>query len=250
MISVLPKKLAKEPLFDAIFEIRFKVVPAASSIVPGFLFGKLEGTKSIEKLAIGDLPQQLRDQDPNLRFAPVVKLHWESFLVQVSDRSVSVACTLPYPGWTEFKKAILKILGLLGELKIIESVERFSMKYVDILPSKSIEEQVALVNIDVTLGTHKLLKENFQLRIEIQKDDLTHVVQIVSSAIVDLPGKGKIEGVIVDIDSIKDITPENFIDFLGSLEGERLEQIHISNKKMFFSCLNPETIQSLEPIYE
>ena len=58
--QTLPKKLNKEPLVDAVFEIRFSSSMAASSVLPGFFFAKLEPKEwRVESLPVAEIPGQL-----------------------------------------------------------------------------------------------------------------------------------------------------------------------------------------------
>ncbi len=254
MISIktmqrLPKKLKKEPLIDAVFEIRFTSAFPAGGILPGFLFGKLDGNKTIEQLPVAQLPQSLRDTDPNLQFAPLSRLDWKQFYINVGDRSVSIGFKHPYPGWDSFKSAITQVMEALKDPGIVTSVERYALKYIDLLPATSLREQVAFVNFDVTLAGHKLEEEAFQLRLEIPKDGFIHAVQVVSSATVTLHNGETRQGLIVDVDTIANQNSISFDDLLNDFS-EKLETIHQANKKIFFDCLKPQTIIALEPEYE
>lgn len=155
-MQILPKKLKKEPLIDGVFEIRFTSAFPAGGILPGMLYGKLDGNKTIEQLPVGQLPQAMRDADPNLQFAPLSRLDWERFYINVSDRSVSIGFKHPYPGWISFKPAITKVMEALKEASFIKSVERYALKYIDLLPATNLREQADFVNFDVTLAGHKL----------------------------------------------------------------------------------------------
>ena len=79
-MQILPKKLKKEPLIDAVFEVRFTSAFPAGGVLPGLLFGNLDGDKKIEQLPLLQLPQVIRDADPNLRFAPLSRLDWGNFI--------------------------------------------------------------------------------------------------------------------------------------------------------------------------
>lgn len=250
MSADLPKKLGKEPLVDAIFEIRFTSSAPASDILPGFLFGKLLGKKSIERLPVADVPQPIRDNDANLKFAPLVRLHWDNFIILIGDRSVAVACKMPYPGWDNFRKVIISTVELINEASIIDLVSRCSVKYVDLIPSKDLKEQISLISLEVMLGGHKLEREAFQLRMEIPHNGFVNVVQIVSSAILTLPVGEEKTGIVVDIDTIDNFhSDEVFDQFLVGL-ADRVENLHNTSKEMFFNCLKRDTIDFLEPIYE
>lgn len=248
MANKLPIKLAKEPLVDAIFELRFMSEMPASSILPGFLFSQLKGEKKIERLPAADLPKQLREADPNLQYAPMVRIHWNSSLILISDRSVALACKMPYQGWMVFKQAILDTMNLLKQIDMIKTIQRYSLKYVDLIQSSKIEEQVSFINFDVKLGQHRLEKENFQIRMEVLKDNHIAAISIVSSATITTMNGDSKSGVIVDIDVIKNIADITQDVFMQTLVDD-LEHTHSINKELFFDCLKPETITMLEPIY-
>lgn len=245
----LPDKLKKEPLVDAIFELRFSSKSPASSILPGILFSTLPEEKVIEPLPAAQLPKQLRDTDPNLQYAPVVRLIWKEFFILISDRSLAVACKIPYPGWSKFKDAIIQVIQVLSGSSVVENIQRYSLKYVDLIPSNNIKEQVSFINFIASLGSHKLEKEVFQFRIDIPQDNYIHATQIVSSAGLTLNDGTKKEGIIVDIDSICNIGNQHFNDFNKEIH-EKLDDIHLKNKAMFFECITAETLKYLEPIYD
>lgn len=249
MDTTLPKKLKKEPLIDAIFEVRFSSPTPVSVVLPGYLFDKLSGVKSIEALPVAQLPKPIRDADPNLRYSPLSRLDWNQFLINIGDFSTSISCKYPYSGWTAFKSAIIEVMTILAEVGIVESVERYSIKYIDLIPTTDLQQQVSMINFDVTLAGHKLEKESFQLRMEIPRDGLINIVQVVSTAVATLhDGTSKV-GLVIDVDTIKH---ENAISMQALLDefSDKLDTIHQTNKAMFFDCINPETLDLLEPVYE
>ena len=249
MAMRLPTKLGKEPLIDAIFELRFSSSAPASVVFPGFLFNELSGDKKIEQLPIAQLPKPVRDADPNLRFAPLSRLDWGNYFVNIGDYSVSVSCKYPYPGWAYFRAAITRTMEVLAKTKIVERIERYSMKYVDLIPATDDQHKISLLNFDVSIAGHKLEKEPFQLRIEVPRVGFTHAVQLVSSAQATLHNGKVMEGMIVDVDTFAD---QGGVPIQAVLDGfdEKLDLIHAANKEMFFDCLTPEAIESLEPNYE
>ncbi|MES2366110.1 MAG: TIGR04255 family protein [Pseudomonadota bacterium] len=248
-MQTLPKKLKKEPLIDAVFEIRFTSAFPVGGILPGLLFGKLGGNRVIEQLPMAQIPQIMRDTDPNLQFAPLSRLDWERFYINIGDRSVSVGFKHPYPGWSNFKPAITEVMDALKAADIVKSIERYSLKYIDLLPATSLREQVEFVNFSVTLAGHKLENEAFQLRLEIPKDNFIHAVQIVSSATATLHNGESRQGLIVDVDTIANQTGISFDELFSGIS-DKLEDIHQANKKMFFDCLKASTVTALGPEYE
>ena len=249
MSERLPIKLKREPLIDALFEMRFTGATSASSILPGVLFSNLPGEKTIERLPTEQVPKPIRDSDPNLRFAPIVRLHWDKFSISVGDRSLGVGCKMPYPGWETFKPAILKVVNVLKEIGVVHLIHRFSMKYIDLIPANNLADQISAINGTVVLGKHMLTQENFSLRMEIPEERMLHVVHVTSSATATMQDQSTLEGIIVDIDTIASLENLDFAHWLELLSAE-LESMHSANKAMFFECLRPETIASLEPVYE
>lgn len=249
MTTALPKKLKQEPLLDAIFELRFKSAAPASVVLPGFLFDKLHGDKTIESLPVAQIPKNLRDNDQNLRFQPLARMDWGQFFLSISDFSISVACKYPYPGWAALKPAILNVVNVLSESRLTTAIERYSLKYIDLFPSVDLEEKISMVNLDVSIAGHKLMKEPFQIRVEIPRDGLTNAVQVVSSAVAKLHTGLTKEGMIVDVDTWATFTNMPMEALLGDLPN-RLDAIHQTNKAVFFDCITSATLQSLGPVYE
>lgn len=245
----LPTKLNNEPLVDAVFEIRFLSSVPASSIIPGVLYSKLAGNKSLEPLPTEQIPKNIRDTDPNLRYAPVSRLNWDKFYISVSDRSVMVSCKHPYAGWSAFKSAIVEVLTLINDIKVIDSVERYSMKYVDIIESDDLATQVNMINMKVSLAEHMLTQEAVQLRMEIPDGDFIKVIQVATGAVVKLPQSNERNGVVIDVDIIAPLENLSFSELLSDIES-RLDVIHQMNKFNFFGCLKTETIEMLEPSYD
>lgn len=245
----LPTKLDKEPLIDAIFEMRLVSTAPLSSILPGILFSQLGNVTGIERLPAADLPKPVRDLDQNLRFAPTVRVVWQKFWVLLSDQSISLACTLPYPGWAEFRAAILQVLNIVEKTKFIERVERYSLKYVDLIESSDLGEQAAFVNLTLKLGAHLLEKENFQVRLEIPEQSFINAVQLVSAATATLADQTQKQGLIIDIDTIQNVDGIGLAKLIENFP-DRLTEIHKTNKSTFFSCLTDKALQSLGPKYE
>lgn len=248
-MTKLPTKLGKEPLIDVVFELRFASDMPASALLPGPLVAHLSGAQGVkvDRLPAADLPAQFRDADPNLRYVALVGLHWDGFLINIGDRSLSVACPPPYKGWNAFKQVITRVVSVLTSAPYISNLERHGLKYVDLLPIIDIAEQVASVNLDLCLGSHRLKQETFLVRMEIPDGRFTKIVQIVSSAVATLAGEKK-DGLVVDIDIVLplDISVKGYLENLDSM----LDEIHSLNKETFFGCLKQNTIDALEPSYE
>jgi uncharacterized protein (TIGR04255 family) len=249
MANTLPKRLRKEPLLDALFECRFNAHFPVSNILPGILFSEFEGKKQLERLPQSDLPEVIRNSDPNLQYVPLVRIRLQNYSFLVGDRSVTVACNLPYKGWNDFKPTIIKLIGVLKKSGLIEKVVRYSTKYVDLIQSDDPTDQVSLVNLSLKIGSHNLTKESYQVRMDIPVEGFINIVQIISGTKVIMPDKSEREGVVIDIDTIKD-TGGISVEQLEHDFDSALENIHRVSKEAFFDCLTKQTLMRLEPEYE
>jgi uncharacterized protein (TIGR04255 family) len=246
----LPQKLGKEPLVEAVFELRFKAKAPVSSILPGLVFAKLGGDKTIEQLPMADLPPSvLATLDPNFRYAPSVRIHWQNFVIFTGNQSTGLACKLPYPGWsTGFKSVILELVDLIAGAALVDTVERFSLKYTNIIPAE-LGVVTSVADFTLRLGANDAANNLFQIRAEIPKDDLISVVQIAAQASVVLPNGSSRKGVAIDVDTIAPLNYAQFASFLKNAS-EKLERVHSEAKTIFFGCLLPDTIAKLEPVYD
>jgi uncharacterized protein (TIGR04255 family) len=245
----LPVKLKDVPIVDAMFELRFKAAVPASSVLPGYLFSGLEGEKQVQRLPTAELPEAMRNLDINLQYAPHIRIIWERFTILVSDRSFGVSCLLPYPGWSSFKKAIVQVSGVIASTKLLIEVERMSLKYTNIFPY-SLGKAREIVEFDLKLGTKDVRDGLFHVRAEISDGDALHLVQIAPQGLASLVDGSSREGTVIDIDTIRN--NEDKVDPTKSFEHlpQRLDDLHLKTKAIFFSFLKAAAIEKLGPTYE
>ncbi len=244
----LPTKLGKEPLADILFEMRFKSRLPASSLLPGVLFSGLPGENSSERLPVAYLPEQVRNADRNLAYAPVERVHWsDKYTLLIGDRSLAVASKLPYRGWADFKPSIIKVVGLVQGARILEAVERCSIKAIDIVPN-TVGQPRDVVISELRIGDYDVLERTFHVRAEIEREGLLHIVQLGSEARATVAGEKRV-GVLIDTDTIlqlSDAPMDGFVEQLPQL----LDKLHDGNKQMFFSFLKEGALKQLDPRYD
>jgi uncharacterized protein (TIGR04255 family) len=248
LLTGLPTKLAKEPLVDAVFEMRFDSDMPVSSIWPGILYSKLQGEKSMEQLPTIHIPKEFRDNDVNLTHAPLCKLSWENHWILIGDRVFAVAAKMPYSGWEEFKAAIVTAFGIVLNTDMIKSISRCSIKYVDILDSVPFEPSLCF-NLELELGRRTPQGNDFHVRLGFEEGAVTHTLQIASQGNIFLLTGEPISGPLLDVDSIMALDAESPTDFLARLES-RADEMHTANKRVVFDCLSAEALAFLEPQYE
>ncbi|MGC1410671.1 MAG: TIGR04255 family protein [Acetobacteraceae bacterium] len=163
--DLLPAKLKREPLVDAVFEVRFSPSIPGSNVIPGILFGRLPKPLNLERLPAADIPAFIRDSNPMLHSQPLMRTHWgERFSILIGDTNVALGCKMPYVGWRGdqgFKAHIVQLFGYLAEAGFIQSIERYSLKYTGVIEGKDLAEQIDRIKIDLQLGSYSLMAEPF-----------------------------------------------------------------------------------------
>jgi len=248
-MTQLPKSLEKEPLVDAIFEVRLNDAPQLADILPGFLLYDLGSETKILRLPAADIPQPLRKEDVNLRFSPLQRIDDSGYCILIGDQHITVSCKLPYPKWPRFRANILDVMSRISKFKFSGSIERYSVRYVNLIQATTLKEQISKIAIKTKLGDLKVSDELFSLKIHRRQGDLIHILSIVTGAEGKKFDGTEVFGVLVDVDSIKTVNIPNFQTLANSLE-EGLEVLKQSNKEKFFGCLTSEAIQEMRPTYE
>lgn len=248
-VTELPKILEREPLVDALCELRMEASTHLADILPGILFHKLEPKPTIRRLPAAEIPQPMRANDPALLYAPTQRLEWGNYVIAVGDRNVIISCKLPYPKWPNFKSIILEIVRLIAEVGVAGNVERFSVKYVNLIEAPSLAEQIAKIDLTLRIGTLEVNNDHLDMKVHHVEGDTIHILTVITGATARMPDGREAFGVVVDIDSIRNISPISFSAFAQDLDGE-LETLRLANKVKFFGCLKQETVDKMGPIYE
>lgn len=242
----IPKRLGKAPLVESLWELRFSSEMASvAELLPGLLFSAFDGEfQSIEPLPAANVPLQIRQINADFMYVPTVRLRGEHYTIQIGDRVVSLGCSMPYKGWKEFGAKIRALVKVLRKTKLISNPERFSMKYIDILPSGD-EPTIAQLDVVITLGDQNINVHPLHLRTEVFEEGFLNIVQIISPANAQLLGGEIITGILVDNDTIYNHMSGDFWEIFS----KQLDLVHKVNKKMFFNLLTESAITNLEPEY-
>ena len=243
----LPAKLEKTPLVDAIFELRFEpCLEAVGDLLPGMLYAAYEGQYSeVESLPLSRMPRDLRKQDARLTYAAHNQLAGEKNILRIGDRVVILSIVRPYPGWQPFVEDILILIDKVRETKLIKSPNRFSLRYINVIESKT-DNQLSLLNAKIEVAGEPFSEKGFQLRIEKHQSDFLTILKIIPNTVAQIRKVGERAGILIDIDTIQEIRGDLFFNKTK----ECLEGCHEILKKHFFSLLLPETLKSLGPSYE
>ncbi|MDR2127770.1 MAG: TIGR04255 family protein [Burkholderiaceae bacterium] len=247
---IIPKRLKREPLIEAIWQIQFEPAPSQSvgDILPGVLYAELKAHHPglrLHRLPIADFPAPVVQLDPNLRFAAKYRMEEQDkpFLFQVGDRVLTLNCRKPYSGWSAFKEKIHLLIEIVEKSGLIPRPRRHSLRYLDLLALHPAPDLSAL-QISLKVGQQKIHGLPLQLRLELPDGNCTHVVQIVTPAETRFPD-GSQTGSILDMETFATATPDGW-----NVVKNQIDHLHDRSKSLFFEkLLTQEAINALNPEY-
>lgn len=238
----LPLKIDPCPIRDAVIEVRFStnLYPNASF---GLIYNALKDQfPNVEKLPILQIPEQVRDSDPGLKYKPHYKLIGENFSVQVGNDVLSVSPILPYPGSKKFLDLVYSVLNSVFELSIISDVTRLGIRYTNYFQNNKIFDNI---NLDIKISGKAINYKNTVLKTEIIKQEFTSTLSISNNSEL-RDNNTVVKGSILDIDTYKYYSDKTFIQ---NFEKE-LQHARIIEKELFFSLLNENFLKEFNPIYK
>jgi uncharacterized protein (TIGR04255 family) len=245
----IPIRLEKDSIVESVFEVRFtsneKLV---SELLPGMMFSQLKDTfPTTVNLPMKEMPAVIRQRDPELMFQPVVSLEGNGCKVNIGDKAISLGIARPYIGWGEKKKLLATVLDCLSKTGLMDKVERYSLKYVNIVPRIDKAGDVfSDLRVTYQLGDFVVSDIGVNIRSEIELDGVLNIVNLVPGASY-RKNNDTLDGVLVNVDSIK----QGFGSGIGLNEVlQGADEVHQVEKRIFFGLLRPETIEYMGPIWE
>jgi len=238
----IPKKIENCPIVDSVIELRFK-----SSIFPNAVFGLIfsalqKDFPKVEKLPILQLPEQLRDTDPNFKF----KAHYrlisdDGFSVQVGPDVLVMGSPIPYPGWELYFDKIKLVIEKVYDTGVIEQVVRLGVRFINFFDLDIFEQ----INLGISINNDSHKPKNTQLRTEIEKNGFLNTLNIANNAKQAIGNNQERNGSIIDIDTFKEYKDG---DFRKIYETE-IKTAHNSEKEIFFNLLKTEYLKTFNPEY-
>jgi uncharacterized protein (TIGR04255 family) len=135
-----------------------------------------------------------------------------------------------------FSQIILDVLSKVENIKIINTIERIGIRYINFFETNIFEK----INLKVYLEEDEIQYNNTIVRTEIEQGEFKSTLQTANNAIIN----EKI-GSIIDIDTFTTNNLESFF----SRKIEIIEAGHLKEKELFFSLLKTEFLNTLHPKY-
>ncbi len=146
----LPKQINPSPINQAVVEIRFNS-SLPSDAVFGVVYNKLKDSyKSAEQLPILQIPEAVRNNDPNLIYQPHYKLLKEHYAFQVGPKVISLAITeQKYTTWESYYDEIQSVFEKIKEIDFIDNVLRVGLRYINFFADdilKNLNISIKIIN--------------------------------------------------------------------------------------------------------
>jgi uncharacterized protein (TIGR04255 family) len=240
-IKRIPIQISPCPLIEAVVDFRFES-PLPSDAIFGIIYKCFQGEfeKKIEKLPILQLPEQVRVQDPNLRFQPWYRLKDKDFLMQIGPQVVSFINLNEYVGWNTFFGRIRSSLNKIQQLDLVEKILRLGLRYINFFDFDIYKR----INLELLMANAPLAAKQMTFRATLETGSYLTNLNIVNNAVTRRNGQQK-NGSLLDIDTYIEKDSLNvFADPDGLIGGA-----HNEEKMLFFKLLKEDLLAELNPIY-
>ena len=245
MTESLPNKIKDDAIVEALLEIQFQ-----SDDIGEVVIGRLSDIDELasyttNRLGTSNIPEALRDSDPQLRFQPVIEKRAkdEKSTVRIGSHVLSYHVYAPYLGGEQFEQKLSSIINILVNKTTNFQATRLGFRYINFLQSKK---------------HHITSIDDLTLTIQLNEQRLTSGVNLayVSSpaeahntmlrvATPDFMTEKNIPDDLVCIADIDVHTPAGFIASDAESVMQWVKEAHELEKQSFFSLFNKKLIEEL-----
>jgi uncharacterized protein (TIGR04255 family) len=239
----IPKRLTRNPIIDAIAEIRFTSKVPSDAII-GLVYSTLQSTfGKPESLPILQIPADLREKDPNLRYQACYKFTKPGNVLLIGPHNVALS-TYPYSDWAAASPLLYEVLSRLNTVELFERIERVGLRYINFFESLNICDHSTLT---IEVRNISVAKQSITLRTETDSKGFKVITQVSNCAQVQVRGELK-HGSILDLDIVK---PE--LNILPESQSNDVKSLFVVANEIadstFFNFLADDFIYTFEPVY-
>jgi uncharacterized protein (TIGR04255 family) len=230
------------PVNEAVFEIRYNGNFPGEALY-GILYKVFEqfpGQKA-EELSIMQIPQQIREADPVLRYQCFYRAVKDQFAFSIGPHSIVFSAFRPYTSWTEWNQFFSSIIKEIQGKKILNTIERIGLRYFDVFEGNIFGQ----INTAFSVDGQPIVSSPTSFNTQFNLDEIQVVLNIGNAAIVN---GIQTNNSLIDIDCIYSFDNCISADFFTSYK-DALEKAHLVNKRVFFGLLKPDFLTTFHPEY-
>ena len=209
MDRFLPSRIEKCPLIDALIEFRFEAAIAKSAVFGGiYNLIRNDYRGNVINLPILQIPEQIREVDPNLKFKPLYRIEGDKFIIQIGYDVLSISSKMPYVGWPEFSQHSLSLINKIIQEGIIKRVSRLGHRYINFFRGDITNSLTMSFSM-----TEKFVSENLLIRTDVRDGNFMNTLQFANNANYrPNPNTSEIVGSLIDIDTSREYSDNFFIE--------------------------------------
>jgi uncharacterized protein (TIGR04255 family) len=241
----IPKKLKRDAIVEAVFEIRFDMTTLAEILVARFADSVPWKAFDQHYMPVHELPASLREGDPNLRYQPVFELAeaTEHRAVRIGQHVLSYHRTAPYVGWQRFQLELHEIIETLFAKVDGLSIIRLGFRYINALQTDPHGIR-RLSDLDLTLAvSHEAIAGSVNINFTTSVSDNTQCIVRIATADLVQGALPPATSILIDVDVS---TKDSFKTTEANVLRDWVEFAHTIEKEQFFRLLTDETIDTLK----
>ena len=245
MSSVLPTKLKQDAIVEALLELQFESDDVGEIVIGRLSDAEALNTFTINRLPPSNIPESIRDNDPNLRFQPIVERRAPDGLsaARIGGHVFSYHAYTPYPGWSTFEPKLISIVKTLFAKLSNVRVTRLGFRYINFLRSSlHAVNNLGEIDLKIELKSNPLT-ENINIGFLTIASGEHHIMtRIASPNFVESSSKpaDMVGAIDVDVFTPHGFSVDNFDD-----TAEWIGKAHLFEKQAFFNLFTQEQISEL-----
>lgn len=246
----LPIKITPDSIRDAIIEIKY-LSPIPFEVLVGFIFNALDDSyKYTNKPNTLNTNQQIAVQQNLVEFQLGVQnlFYTDTIKLDIRPNSLIFNCLNGYKGWNNYLAEIDKTLTQISKIKEIEKFNRIGVRYISEYPKTDITN---CTKFSFTFGIPEIVSDTYIFRTEFMSSGfrviltLQHQTPVLTGKLNNNIAETKPISTI-DIDVIADnLSIESYSELLILID-----QIHSTEKELFFNIMDEGYLKTLNPVYE
>lgn len=239
----LPKRITPCPIIDSIVELRFDSDYPIDAIF-GVVFSAIKSEYSkFQKLPVSEVPEAIRNTDPNLKYAPYYQAASGAFILRIGPRVISLSNVGDYVGWDKFFLKLKDVLEKIQAVEVVSKLTRIGIRYIDFFEN-DIFSNVTFTMPEIEVDSEALRSKQLIYRSVVENGRFLTNIQLANNSPVTIKTIKK-TGSILDSDTFFE-SPDGF-GFTGLFD--LIDDCHTREKALFFSLLKQNFIDTLNPVF-
>ena len=237
----LPKKIDPDRIKDSIVEVRF-TSSLPHEVLLGVIYHHLKQSYSYANNQVSDAQTSTSEVSLRPINSSLAALFYnETIKFEIQPGTIIFNCLNNYPSWEVYYLEIKNVLLLINSTETISNFTRIGLRYISEYPQMPIEK---ITTFNFMLGNPDFKTNNFAFRTEFTHSNNRVILNLGSNSSL---AESQMTDTLsyVDIDVIKEAQEPCDIDQILI----NIDSIHTVEKQVFFSLIQNDFLNSLNPQY-